>query len=58
MMSDADEAISAAAAAVEAALMTYRKVAGHDYPGMYNKYTVVGPRTSKEDIMNIESLGK
>lgn len=58
MMSDADEAISAAAAAVEAALMTYRKVAGHDYPGMYNKYTVVGPRTRKEDILNIESLGK
>ena len=34
MMSDADEAISAAAATVEAALMSYRKIAGHDYPGV------------------------
>lgn len=45
MMSDADEAISAAAAAVEAALMTYRTVAGHDYPGVYRKYTIVGNRS-------------
>ena len=57
MMSDADEAISAAAAAVEAALMTYRKVAGHDYPGMYNKYTVVEPRTRKADILNLNGIG-
>lgn len=34
MMSESDEAVSAAAASVEAALMTYRKVAGHEYPGM------------------------
>ena len=41
MMSDADEAISAAAAAVEASLMAYRKIAGHDY---YNRYTIAGTR--------------
>lgn len=40
MMSDVDEAVSAAAASVEAALMTYRKVAGHDYPGVYRKPAV------------------
>ena len=33
MMSDADEAVSAAAAAVEASLMAYRKIAGREYPG-------------------------
>lgn len=33
MMSDADEAVSAAAAAVEATLMAYRKIAGREYPG-------------------------
>lgn len=43
MMSDSDEAISAAAAAVEAALMTYRKVAGHDYPGIYRKHVTISP---------------
>lgn len=43
MMSDEDEAISAAAAAVEAALMAYRKIAGHDYPGVYRKYDIVKP---------------
>lgn len=45
LMSDADEAISAAAAAVEAALMAYRSISGHDYPGIYRKYTIVGQRS-------------
>ena len=34
MTSDADAAISAAAASVEAALSTFRRVAGYDYPGV------------------------
>lgn len=33
LMSDDDQAISAAAAAVEATLMTYRTLTGHEYPG-------------------------
>ena len=33
LMNDDDQAIAAASASVEAALMTYRKLTGHEYPG-------------------------